>query len=118
MGGLLALVIGAPSLLLLGANASGGGDIDLDINNDGIEDLFVTVYDMNSTSHTTILEHERVNGFATVPILASADAKGRANVSWNAIGIDVPNNECGHGSSRRLDNHAVLNVHVSSSCGN
>ncbi|HEX3397296.1 MAG TPA: hypothetical protein VHS76_11400 [Steroidobacteraceae bacterium] len=103
-------------MLLFAANALGGDDLDLKVTNDGIEDLFVTVYDMNTNPYSIVLEHARINGFVTVPISATADMRGRAKLSWSAISVDAGDRKCAHGTRRDLGIHASINVHVDSEC--
>ena len=64
-----ALVIGAIPLLIGGADALGDEGISIHIANDGTADLYVTVNDANL--HAPIIEHQRLNGFATLPITAT-----------------------------------------------
>ncbi len=108
-----AVVIGA-TLVAMGGAASAQDGIKLRITNDGIADIFVTVYDANV--HRPIIEHQRLNGFAQLPITASADAKGLANISWTAISVDDNDRHCGRGHSTNLENAATVNVHADSSC--
>lgn len=109
-----ALVIGAIPLLIGGADALGDEGISLHIANDGTIDLYVTVNDANL--HSPIIEHQRLNGFATLPITASADDKGRANITWTTISVDNNDRHCGRGTRTNLDNDATVNVHADSSC--
>jgi len=108
-----ALLIGALPLLIGGA-ALGQDGINLRVTNDGTGDVYVTVYDSNL--HRPIVEHQRLNGFDQLPISASADAKGRANISWTAISVDNDDRRCGRGRSTNLENSATVSVHADSSC--
>jgi hypothetical protein len=103
-------------LLLFAAPALGGDGVDLNITNDGIEDIFVTVYDMSTEPHTTVLEHARINGFTKVPISAMPDAAGRANLFWSAISVDDRDRKCGHEVRVGLDDTAIVKVHADSTC--
>jgi hypothetical protein len=103
-------------LLVFAAPALGGDGVDLNITNDGIEDIFVTVYDMSTEPHTTVLEHARINGFTKVPISAMPDAAGLANLSWSAISVDDRPRKCGHEVRVGLDDTAIVNVHADSTC--
>lgn len=78
--------IGALALALIGVIAVAGDGVNLKITNDGIVDIFVTVYDLNTRPRSVVVDHQRINGFTTIPAAASADATGRANISWTAIG--------------------------------
>ena len=106
---------GAP-LVLLCAAALGGDGINLTVTNDGIVDIYVTVYDTSTTPRAIVLSHQRVNGFTSVPFSVSVDASGRGNVSWTAVGVDNSDQQCGHGSSNGLPGDANINVHADSDC--
>ncbi len=109
-----ALVIGAMPLLLGGGAAFGDEGISIHITNDGTADLYVTVSDVNS--HAPIIEHQRLNGFATLPISATADDQGHANITWTTISVDNSDRHCGRGTRNNLENDATVNVHADSSC--
>jgi hypothetical protein len=109
-------VLGAPTLMLLGAIALAGDGVNLSITNDSINDVFVTVRDMNTNPSVIVLEHKLINGFATIPLSVSADATGRANISWTAIRADALDRRCGHAARKGLDNDANVNVHADSDC--
>jgi hypothetical protein len=109
-------VLGAPTLMLFGAIALAGDGVNLSITNDSINDVFVTVRDMNTSPNVTVLEHQLINGFATIPLSVSADATGRANISWTAIRADAHDRRCGHAARAGLDNDANVNVHADSDC--
>jgi hypothetical protein len=111
-----ALALGIVPLLLFAGPALSGDGVALNITNDGIEDIFVTVYDMNTNPYTTVVEHERINGFTKVPISATADAMGRANLSWAAISVDDRDRKCGQGARIGLDYDTLVSVHVDSMC--
>jgi hypothetical protein len=102
--------------LLVAVSALGGDGVALTITNDGIDDIFVTVYDMNTRPRTAVLEHERINGFTTVPIFATADASGQANLTWSAISVDDRARQCGHEARVGLDDNTLVNVRADSSC--
>jgi hypothetical protein len=103
-------------LALFGTVASAGDGVNLNITNDGIVDLYVTVYDSSSRPPTLIASHQRINGFASMPVSASADASGRANISWTAIGVDSRDAQCGRGAASGLAGDSAVNVHVDSDC--
>jgi len=104
------------ALALIGTIALAGDGVNLKITNDGIVDIFVTVYDMNTKPRSIVVDHQRINGFTMIPAAASADAAGRANVSWTAISVDSRDRRCGHAARTGLDNDATVNVHVDSDC--
>jgi hypothetical protein len=108
--------LGVLALALIGATALAGDGVNFKITNDGIVDIFVTLYDMNTEPKSVVVDHQRVNGFTTIPVSASADAAGRANISWTAISVDSRDRRCGHAARAGLDNDASVNVHVDSDC--
>ena len=105
----------ALALLLVAGSAVSGG-MSLKCTNDGIVDIFVTVYDMSTTPATTVINHQRMNGFTSIPISANLDATGKASLSWTAISVDDRDRQCGHGTNTNLEDGASLNVHVDSAC--
>jgi hypothetical protein len=107
-------VVGAAVLILAGAAAFGGEGITITVTNDGVEDIYVTVVD--TTANAPLIEHQRLNGFASIPISASADATGLANISWTTISVDNRERHCGRGTRTGLDNAATVNVHADSGC--
>jgi hypothetical protein len=113
---LRALACCAVPLLLFAMPALADDGIALNISNDGIDDIFVTVYDMNTQPYTAVLQHERISGFTKVPIFASVDAMGRANVSWTAISVDDSARQFGHGAKVGLEADALVSVHANSAC--
>ena len=109
------VAFGAP-LVLLCVAALGGDGINLTVTNDGIVDVYVTVYDTSVAPRATVLSHQRINGFTSVPISVSADAGGRANVAWSAISVDNTDQHCGHGTRNGLSRDVNINVHTDSDC--
>ena len=106
----------APTLMLFGAIAFAGDGVNLSITNDSVNNVFVTVRDMNTNPSVIVLEHQLINGFATIPLSVSTDATGRANISWTAIRADAQDRRCGHAARKGLDNDANVNVHADSEC--
>jgi len=110
----LALIVGAAPLLIGGSDAFGQEGISLHVTNDGTVDIYVSVYD--TTAHAPIIEHQRLNGFDSLPILASADDTGRANITWTTITVDNSDRYCGRGTRKNLKNDATVRVHADSNC--
>ena len=109
-------LVGVPLSLLCMA-ALGGDGINLTVTNDGIVDIYVTVYDVSTKPYTAVASHQRINGFTSIPISASADPTGRANISWTAVGVDNRDRRCGRGTGSNLAADANVNVHADSDCG-
>jgi hypothetical protein len=103
-------------LLSIAGSAAGGGAINLIVANDGIVDIFVTIYDMSATPSAAVISHQRMNGFTTIPISVNPDATGKASISWTAISVDDRDRQCGHATKTNLDDGASVNVHVDSGC--
>lgn len=110
----VAMILVVP-LLMAGA-ALGGEGVQVNITNDGTQDIVVTVYDMNAHPKRVLLQNARINGFTSVPVFAIADATGRANLAWTATSADQTSTKCGHADTRGIGNDAAVNVHVDSSC--
>jgi hypothetical protein len=103
-------------LLLVAGNAAGDNGVKLSVTNDGIVDIFVTVYDMSAKPYVIVVNHQRMNGFTTIPISVNPDATGKASVSWTAISVDDRDRQCGRAAKTGLDDGATVNVHVDSGC--
>lgn len=116
---MLRLIQGAMILvclpLLLAQTAHGGEGLDVNITNDGTADIFVTVYDMDTSPRKRVLTNARINGFTSVPISLVADANGEAKLSWIATSTDPVSKRCGH-AERTVSNATSVNVHADSDC--
>ncbi len=108
------LSVWAAAGLLTGGAALGGDGINVNITNDGVEDIFVSVYD--AATKAPLIEHQRLNGFSSLSVSATADAQGFGNISWTTISVDNRDRHCGRGNRTGLNNDAVVNVHADSSC--
>ncbi len=103
-------------LLLIGATALGGEGVEVNITNDGTEDIVVTVYDLNVGPNAVILSHARINGFTTVPVTVAPGETGMANLSWRAITADGTERKCGRADRVAVADSSSLNVHADSTC--
>jgi hypothetical protein len=102
---------------MVGAAALGGGEgVEVNITNDGTEDIVVTVYDLNVGPNAAILSHARINGFTTVPVTVAPGATGMAKLSWRAVTADSNGRKCGRGDQVSVADSSALNVHADSSC--
>lgn len=110
-----ALILTSIPVLLTGT-ALGGEGVQVNITNDGTEDIVVTVYDMNVRPERVVLENAHINGFTSVPINAIADAMGKARLSWTATSTDGTSRKCGHDDTVSVNNDSSINVHAESSC--
>ncbi|MEO7208823.1 MAG: hypothetical protein ABI356_10095 [Steroidobacteraceae bacterium] len=114
-GHIKAVLILALPLLMVGT-ALGGEGVQVKITNDGTQDILVTVYDMNAKPRAVLLQNARINGFTSVPVAATADATGHANLAWTATSADAAAAKCGHAHNLGLLNDDAVNVHADSSC--
>ncbi len=108
--GLLLMALGGPA-----ARADDG--VTLTINNDGVNDLLVSVYDLNSNPPAQVLSNMRVNGFTQVPVSLSFDDQGRANLSWTAVQVDPDAHRCGQAKRMGLRGGASVHVRANKRCG-
>jgi len=111
-----ALWFGMAPLLLVGATALSGEGVAVNITNDGTDDIVVTVYDTTVGPNAVVLAHARINGFTTIPVSLSPDAKGRANLSWTAITADSTDRKCGHEDNTGLGDSSSVTVHADLDC--
>jgi hypothetical protein len=111
-----AAVLGVMPLVLFAATSLGSEGIDLNITNDGTENIFVTVYDTNTAPPTAVMQNARISGFTTVSVSVTPDVTGKANVSWTATSGDDGARKCGHGARAVLEGSATINVYADSVC--
>lgn len=101
--------------LLFFERAAWADGVDVNLSNDGTQDIVVTVYDMNAHPRRLVLANARINSFASVPISLIADAKGKGRLSWTATSADPAFRRCGH-SNAAVNNADSVKVHADSSC--
>lgn len=106
--------VGAAAMLFADTSAFGGDGVNITVTNDGVEDIYVSVYD--SVTKAPLAEHQRLNGFTSITISANPDDAGAANISWTTISVDNRERHCGQGSRAGIENDATVNVHADSSC--
>ena len=105
------------SLMLLAATAATADDpVTIRIYNDQAEDIIVTVYDMNAQPPEAVLENQRINGFAWIPVLVAAGAVGNGHVKWIARTAEASFRECGYQEMRGVANDSFVYVSANSSC--
>jgi len=93
-----------------------GGMVAITITNDNTNDILVTLYDMNTHPHSKLLDGQRINGFASVPISVAAGPGGTGHVSWRATTADADDPRCGHKDKPGLVDQASVHVHAHSTC--
>ncbi len=105
-------------LVCLGTSTARADDgIALNIKNDGIQDILVTVYDLSTNPPSPVMEHTRLNGFSSAPVTVSSDDVGRANLSWTAVTVDSDFRRCGLGRRHGWRDGASVRVRAHSRCG-
>jgi hypothetical protein len=112
---LVVTLVGA-LLCLSGAAAMAGDKISITITNNGTDDVFVTVRDMNATPSAKLLSRARISGFASIPIFVTADASGKGHVAWSAYTADPAIHKCGRKDKRGLDNFTSVHVYAKAEC--
>ena len=104
------------SMLIGGPCALAADTVAITIINDHTDDVLVTVYDMNTQPHSKLLDGQRINGFASVPMSVAADAAGTGHVSWSAVTADPDVRQCGHKDKAALANNDSVHVFAKSKC--
>jgi hypothetical protein len=102
--------------LLSAASASAGDTVTLKILNDSADAIEATVYDMNVKPPGAAFTHQRINGFAWIPIEVAANTSGNAHVRWVARTADADFRRCGHEDRRGLEDEATVRVFANSRC--
>ena len=110
------LLLASLPLMLIGTNALGGEGVEVNITNDGTEDIVVTVYDLNVGPNAVVLSHARINGFTTVRVTVTPGDTGVANLSWRAVSADSSDRKCGRADQVSAANSSSINVHADSTC--
>jgi hypothetical protein len=104
-------------LCLSGVGAIADDDrVPITIVNDNTDDVIVTLRDMNTNPRSRLLSHQRLNGFASIPISVSPDADGNGHVYWSAVTADPALHRCGHRDRPGLANDASVHVYAKSEC--
>jgi hypothetical protein len=115
------LALCCPLLLVVSAAVGGSNGVDVIIENDGTEDVVVTLYDTSSQPNgqpkAVVFARERINGFTKIPVSLAADESGRANLDWTAVTVSPGSRKCGHASRTGLTDSALVSVHADSECG-
>ena len=90
--------------------------VQVQILNDGTEDVVVSVYDLSTRPRTVILENARINGFTSLPVSATTDATGHATIAWTAVSVDPTARKCGRAASVQATGSEPVKVHADSDC--
>jgi hypothetical protein len=104
------------ALSVCAISASADDLVAIKVTNDNTENIYVSLYDMNTTPPSRLLAHEQINGFASIPISVSADASGNAHVYWTAVTADPTMRKCGRKDKPGLPSDASVHVYAKSDC--
>jgi hypothetical protein len=112
-------IISLAVVLSLGSVAAFGDDtITITINNDSSDNVYVTVYDQNTSPPRLVLSSSAVYGSASITVAISANDAGVGHLSWTARTMDQDMRMCGHNDKSNLNNGDTVNVHADGACGN
>jgi hypothetical protein len=103
-------------LTFAGAGAYADDKVAIKVTNDNNDDVIVSLFDMNTTPRTKLLSHQRINGFASIPISVTADANGTAHVYWKARSSGSDSPKCGAKDKPGLSADASVHVYAKSDC--
>ncbi len=103
-------------LLLAGMNLRAADKVGITLINDGTDDIYVTLYDMNTHPRSKLLAHQLISGFASVPISVTADSQGNGHVYWTAATAGADVRQCGNKDKASLRSEASVHVYARSNC--
>jgi hypothetical protein len=110
-------ILGLSLILLANAAAIADDPLTIRIYNDEADDIVVSVYDMNAQPPEAVVANQRINGFAWIPISATAGAVGKGHLKWIARTVDPGFGRCGYQEMRGVPNDAMVYIFANSSCG-
>jgi hypothetical protein len=99
-----------------GPGARADDNFPITITNDNTDDVIVSLYDLNTTPRSKRLSHQRINGFASIPISVTAGPDGTGHVSWKAVSVDPAIHKCGRKDRPGLQPGASVHVYAKSDC--
>ena len=97
-------------------SALGEGTLTIHVANDTIDNLVVTLYDRNLSSHQTVLSGQVIYSNAWMVTSISADASGQGHVYWTAMTTDREMRHCGHHSEQGINDGDTIHVHADGPC--
>ena len=110
------VIFGLLLTLSAGATAIGDDMVAIKINNDGTDDILVTVYDMNAEPPGAVIVRQRISGFAWIPVSATAGRAGFGHIQWTATSAVAGQHRCGQRDMRGLGNDDSVSVFADSPC--
>ena len=111
-----------PALIPLGIlclsafSAMADDDLPITVTNNDADSVYVSLYDMNTQPRSKLLSHQKINGFASIPLRVSADASGYGHVYWTAVAAGSFQHKCGRKDRPGLSNDASVHVYARSDC--
>jgi hypothetical protein len=113
--GAVGLAAGA-FLYFHGPLARADDKVAIQVTNDNTDDVIVSLYDMNTTPRSKLLSHQRINGFASIPIAVTAGADGNGHVYWTAVSAKSGARQCGRKDKPGLAADASVHVYAKADC--
>ena len=86
------------------------------LSNDGTNNLYVTVYDMNAQPPLKVLVNATINGNASITVSLSPDSSNQGHLSWTATTVDRDMRACGRGDSGELSDGDSVSISADSDC--
>ena len=103
-------------MLLVSTAAVADDSVLIRIYNDDMDDIVLTVYDMNAQPPEEVIANQKINGFAWIPIAITAGAVGKGHLKWIARTADSGFHRCGYQEVHGVANDSLVIVSVNSSC--
>jgi hypothetical protein len=97
---------------LFASTVSVADEVRVLINNEAVLDLYVTVYDLNTSDSRAVISSQRIGMSESVPIRLHADANGKAHLKWKAETAG----KCGGGEKAGVSNDDRVDVDAPNSC--
>lgn len=104
------------ALTLTGATTFGDDQLDVRIYNDTVDEIVVTVYDMNAGSPRPVLTRQVIDGFAWLTTSVTPSTGSDGHVRWVAQTIGTAFHKCGSGENGGLRTNAMVKVYADSRC--
>ena len=104
------------STMLVSAAAVADDPVMLRMYSDDADDVVLSVYDMNAQPPEAVISHQRISGFAWIPVTVSAGAAGKGHLKWIARTVDSDFLRCGYREMHGVANDAMVYISANSSC--
>ena len=100
----------------LASAAKAQDGVSVRILNDTPDDLLVTLYDRTVHPPQRVLSSQVINGNAAIRVTLTADASGRANLSWTAVTVDRDMRRCGRRTLQGVNDENTVHVFANHRC--